>query len=141
MSCYLSPCPKGWGHPARLGALAFSWLILFLAGCAVGPGYQRPRLSPPAAFRSEGSVSTNSFADLPWWQIFHDETLQSLIRTALSNNYDARIAITRIEQAQAILGETRGQFFPQVNYAALAGKGKNVAAGNTPSPTGITGGA
>jgi multidrug efflux system outer membrane protein len=124
-----------------MGALACLWLVLFPAGCAVGPDYQRPPLSPPSAFRSEASVSTNSFADLPWWQVFHDATLQNLIQTALTNNYDVRIAVTRIEQAQAILGETRGQFFPQVNYGAIAGKGKNVGANNTPSPTGVTGGA
>src|SRR6266704_2744466 len=57
------------------------------------------------------------------------------------DSYDLRIAVTRIEQARAVTLETRGQLFPQVNYGALAGKGKNVGAGNTPSPTGITGGA
>jgi multidrug efflux system outer membrane protein len=117
------------------------WLALFLAGCAVGPDYRRPAVSTPPAFRNDRVVSTNSFADLPWWQVFHDQTLQGLIRILLTNNYDLRIAVTRIEQASAIARETRGQFFPQVNYAALAGKGKNVGAGNTPSPTGITGGA
>jgi len=141
MSHHFLRCSKVWGNHATVGALACLWLVLFLAGCAVGPEYQRPPLSPPSAFRSEGAGSTNSFADLPWWQVFHDETLHSLIQTALTNNYDVRIAVTRIEQAQAILGQTRGQFFPQVNYGAIAGKGKNVAAGNTPSPTGITGGA
>ena len=141
MSHHFSYCSKVWGSHGSMATLGCLWLALFLTGCAVGPEYQRPPLSPPSAFRSGGAVSTNSFADLPWWQVFHDQTLQSLIQTALTNNYDARIAVTRIAQAQAILGETRGQFFPQVNYAALAGRGKNVGAGSTPSPTGITGGA
>jgi multidrug efflux system outer membrane protein len=125
----------------RLSALSSWCLVLFLAGCAVGPGYRRPSVSAPPAFRNDSVISTNSFADLPWWQVFHDETLQGLIRIALTNNYDLRIAITRIEQARAITRETRGRFFPQVDYAAIAGKGKNVGAANTPSPTGITGGA
>ena len=124
----------------RLRHFSSWWLVLFLAGCAVGPDYRRPAVSTSPAFRNDRVVSTNSFADLPWWQVFHDETLQGLIRTALTNNYDLRIAVTRIAQASAIARETRGQFLPQVNYAALAGKGKNVGAGNTPSPTGITGG-
>ncbi|HZR16822.1 MAG TPA: efflux transporter outer membrane subunit [Verrucomicrobiae bacterium] len=122
-------------------ALASFCLMLFVAGCAVGPGYQRPSITAPHGFRNESVITTNSFADLPWWEVFHDETLQGLIRIALTNNYDVRIAVSRIEQARAITRETRGQFFPQLNFAAVAGKGKNVGAGNTPSPTGITGGA
>src|SRR5204862_5390292 len=82
-----------------LAAIASGWLALFLAGCTVGPDYQKPTVSAPPAFRSESVVSTNSFADLPWWQIFQDENLQGLIRTALTNNYDLQIALTRLEQA------------------------------------------
>lgn len=141
MSRFSSTTPKTQGRLERLlVAIAPCCLALFLAGCAVGPDYRRPSVSAPAAFRSESVVSTNSFADLPWWEIFQDETLQALIRTALTNNYDLRIAVTRVEQARAIAMQTRGQFFPQVDYGALVGKGKNIGGGNTPSPTGVTGG-
>src|SRR5258708_2817471 len=129
------------GKIKRLHGFAFWWLVLFLAGCAVGPGYRRPAINAPSTFRNDRVISTNSFADLPWWKVFHDEALQDLIRTALTNNYDVRIAVTRIDQARALARESRGQFFPQVNYAAITGKGKNVGTGSTPSPTGITGGA
>jgi outer membrane protein, multidrug efflux system len=115
-------------------------VILALAGCAVGPNYHRPATNAPKSFRNDQGGATNSLGELPWWQVFHDETLQDLIRTALTNNYDLRIAVTRIEQSRAVARETRAQFFPQLNYAALAGKGKNVGAGNAPSPTGVTGG-
>jgi multidrug efflux system outer membrane protein len=121
--------------------LHFSF-CLFLAGCVVGPHYQRPKINPPQTFRgeNENSAQTNSFADLPWWEIFHDENLQNLIRVALTNNYDLRIAVTRVEQSRALLAQARAQFFPQVNYAALGGYGQNVSA-NMPSPTGERGGA
>ena len=105
----------------------------------MGPNYQRPAVQPPAAFRGDTEISTNSFANLPWWQVFHDETLQCLIRVALTNNYDLRIAVTRVEQARALAAQARSQFFPQLDYALLGGKGRNVS-GNEPSPTG-TGGA
>jgi multidrug efflux system outer membrane protein len=141
MSCFSSATRKTHDRFERLlAAIAPCWLVFFLAGCAVGPDYRRPSVNAPAAFRFENVVSTNSFADLPWWEIFQDQALQALIRTALTNNYDLRIAVTRVEQARAIAMQTRGQFFPQVDYAALVGKGKNVGSGNTPSPTGITGG-
>lgn len=121
-----------------LWTLGFGLLTL-VGGCAVGPNYKRPPINAPATFRGETDVSTNSFASLPWWQIFHDDTLQSLIRTALTNNYDLRIAVTRVEQARALAAQARAGFFPQVNYAATAGRGQNVGSGNTPSPSGTVG--
>ncbi len=122
-----------------LWALGLGLGIFVLAGCAVGPNYQRPKVAAPAAFRGATEISTNSFADLPWWRVFHDDTLQQLVRVALTNNYDLRIAVTRVEQARALAAQARSQFFPQLNYALLAGKGRNVS-DNAPSPTG-TGGA
>lgn len=107
-------------------------LLLFLAGCAVGPDYKRPAIvHEPPAFRGETSATTNSFADLPWWQVFHDENLQALIRTALTNNYDLRLAFTRIEQERQLVAETRAGFFPQVNYGANIGRGKNTIPGSS----------
>jgi multidrug efflux system outer membrane protein len=115
------------------------WFVLFFAGCAVGPNYKRPPVNAPQTFRGETEVSTNSFASLPWWQVFHDDNLQSLIRLALTNNYDLRIAVTRVEQARAIAAEARSQFFPQLNYAGTAGQGQNVSGNSAPSPTGTSG--
>jgi multidrug efflux system outer membrane protein len=115
------------------------WFALFFAGCAVGPNYKRPPVNAPETFRGETDISTNSFANLPWWQVFHDDTLQGLIRTALTNNYDLLIAVTRVEQARALAAQARAGFFPQLNYAATAARGQNVAGGNIPAPTGTIG--
>jgi multidrug efflux system outer membrane protein len=117
----------------------FCFWILFLAGCAVGPDYRRPAVDAPSTFRGETLASTNSTGNLPWWRVFHDDTLQNLIQVALTNNYDLRIAVTRVEQARALAAQARSQLFPQFDYAGFAGRGKNVSA-NMPSPTG-TGGA
>jgi outer membrane protein, multidrug efflux system len=122
-----------------LSVLSPLWLMLLLAGCAVGPNYKRPPINAPETFRGETDISTNSFANLPWWQVFHDDTLQGLIRTALTNNYDLRIAVTRVEQERAFAAQARAGFFPQLNYAATAARGQNVAGGNIPSPTGTIG--
>jgi multidrug efflux system outer membrane protein len=113
-------------------------LLLLLAGCAVGPNYKRPPLDVPANFRHEpAAAATNSLADLPWWSVFKDATLQDLIRAALTNNYDLRIAVARVEQARAILAENRSLFFPQLNYAGVASRGKNVI-DNNPFANGAT---
>jgi multidrug efflux system outer membrane protein len=133
------------GAPSKSKALAFGlWMLglgvgtWLLAGCAVGPDYQRPTVNAPATFRGGTEIPSNSFANLPWWQVFHDATLQDLIRAALTNNYDLRIAVTRVEQAQALAAQARAQFFPQFNYAGFAGRGQNVS-DNLPSPSSSSG--
>lgn len=97
-----------------------------LAGCAVGPNYQRPTVNTPTGFRgATEDVSTKSFADLPWWGVFKDPVLQDLIHVALTNNYDLQITLTRVDQARAIQAQARSQFLPQVGYGGEANRGKN----------------
>ena len=109
---------------------------LSLAGCAVGPNYKRPAVNAPAGFRgSTNEVTTNSFADLPWWGVFKDPVLQELIHTALTNNYDLRITLARVDQARALQTQARSQFLPQVGYAGEANRGKNEYLG-LPVPNG-----
>jgi multidrug efflux system outer membrane protein len=89
----------------------------FLTNCTLGPDYHRPSVQAPQAFHAPeplpGSQAA-SFADLKWWQVFRDEELQSLIKTALEQNYDLRDAVTRVEMAQANLGITRSDQLPQI---------------------------
>jgi outer membrane protein, multidrug efflux system len=80
-----------------------------------------------------------SIADLPWWQIFQDENLQRLITEALENNYDLRVAVTRVEQARQIAAQERGQFFPQVDYDGAVDRGKNTFLTGPASSGGVTG--
>jgi multidrug efflux system outer membrane protein len=124
-----------------LGLCGLVAIVAALAGCAAGPNYQRPELGVPAAFRGQAGASTNSLADLPWWQVFHDEPLQKLVRVALTNNYDLRVAFTRVEQARALAAAARAGFFPRLNYAAVGGRGKNVGVSGQPAPTGTSGSA
>jgi len=86
----------------------------------------------PSEFRGPAiPAATNSLADLPWWETFKDENLHELIRAALTNNYDLRIAIARVEQSRAILMENRALFFPQLDYRGTVARGKNAANGFT----------
>jgi len=91
-------------------------LPLFLASCNVGPKYKKPTFQPPANFYMEDQASTNSAADLAWWELFKDPVLQGLLREAFNNNYDLRLAISRVEQERALLGVSRSQYYPQVGY-------------------------
>lgn len=114
----------------------FCAALLAFAGCAVGPDYLRPAVNAPSGFRdAAGSASTNSLADLPWWGVFKDPTLQDLIRGALTNNYDLKIILARVDQAQALEAQARSQFLPQVGYGAEANRGRNEFLG-LPTPNG-----
>jgi multidrug efflux system outer membrane protein len=105
-------------------------LLILAAGCAVGPNYKRPDVNVPTNFRSaEGAAQQASLADLPWWEVFKDEKLKELVQTALANNYDLRIAITRVEQSRQIALQARAQYYPFVDYGGSIGEGKNEFAG------------
>ena len=113
--------------------------MLTLAGCAVGPNYKRTAVNAPTGFRdATNQVSTNSLADLPWWSVFKDPVLQDLIHTALTNNYDLRIILTRVDQARALQAQTRSQFFPQVDYRGDATRGRNAFLGSVSPNDGKT---
>jgi multidrug efflux system outer membrane protein len=95
------------------------------AGCTVGPDYKRPIVTVPDAYRGAAPLEPTapdavSIGDHAWWDLFHDEQLQELIRTALQQNFDLRIAATRILQARAQLGTTRADQFPTVDAGASA---------------------
>ena len=99
--------------------------IVFLIGCAVGPNYKRPPVSMPDQFYAEkAAAEARSLADLPWWQVFDDPLLVNLIEEALKNGFDARIAAARVDEARAIYGISKSQFFPQLDYQAGFQRGK-----------------
>ena len=119
-------------------AIALTAAVL-LGGCVVGPKYTPPTANTPPTFRSqEGAAQAASIADLPWWEIFQDKTLQSLVRTAIANNYDLRIAVRRVEQARELSLQARSQYYPGVGYEAGISRGKNESLGQPASTDGKT---
>ena len=101
----------------------FAWsllFVLFIAGCKVGPNYVRPQVTAPPAYRGAdnaavSSADPESLGDQDFVKVFREPELQQLIRTALENNYDVRIAAKRVLEQQAQLRITRSQLFPSVN--------------------------
>ncbi|MGA9717206.1 MAG: efflux transporter outer membrane subunit [Acidobacteriaceae bacterium] len=124
-------------------AITLSAATLLLSGCTVGPKYKRPTIDTPTVYRgaeASGNTQTSetphdlngnplpgqantpastalSLGDEKWWEVFGDPELQNLIRAALKQNYDVRIAAERVMEAQAQLGVTRSQEFPTINAA------------------------
>jgi multidrug efflux system outer membrane protein len=109
--------------------IAISTVAALLCACTVGPNYHRPVVQTPASFRAAGDpqqkgARTETFADLPWWQVFHDPQLQELIRTALKQNYDLQLAVERVTAARAQVGIVRSNQFPQVSLDPTFSGGK-----------------
>ncbi len=93
--------------------------VAALTGCTLGPNYQRPKLEVPEQYHGQtGAAEAASLADQPWWEVFRDPTLRSLIEEAFRSGYDARIAAFRVEEARAQYGIAGAQRLPNVTYQA-----------------------
>lgn len=91
---------------------------VLLVGCAIGPNYKRPKIDPPAQFRSapaeDSSATGTSIGDTRWSEVFQDEKLTDLIQLALAQNYDIRIASARVLEARARYGISRAELYPNL---------------------------
>ncbi|HEY2168715.1 MAG TPA: efflux transporter outer membrane subunit, partial [Candidatus Angelobacter sp.] len=134
-------------------SLFFLGLAIVLTGCTVGPNYKKPAVNVPTVYRQAGTEATAaqpantsqstpagtaqnaaaSLGDEKWWEVFEDKELQGLIRTALKNNYDVRIAATRVLQAQAQLGITRADQLPSVSVGGNITSQQSAKSGPIPS--------
>jgi outer membrane protein, multidrug efflux system len=132
--------------------LVFCGALLWMNACSVGPNYKRPAANvptayrgalageaaagestpvPPSAVRSDGTGSV-PLGEEKWWEVFEDQELQGLIRTALKNNYDVRIAATRVLEAQAQLGITRADQLPALSAGGNVTSVRNPKVGPIP---------
>ena len=107
---------------SRMGLLACS--IVLLTGCNVGPKYLRPNVTAPPAYRGvdDSAVSgdaAKSLGDEQWAAVYQEPELQALIRKALADNYDLRIAAQHILEQQAQVKITRSQQFPTVTVGGM----------------------
>jgi multidrug efflux system outer membrane protein len=106
-------------------------------GCIVGPDYKRPAVVTPDAYRDSGattSLAQASVAELKWAEVFQDEQLKALLSAAVEQNYDVRIAASRVLQASAQYGITRADQFPEVNAQAMALHERGLRVGNQALP-------
>jgi NodT family efflux transporter outer membrane factor (OMF) lipoprotein len=103
-------------------------LLMSCAGCAVGPDYHRPDLALPAQHTEQPVTLAVVPADEPaqqfvatreisaqWWELFHSESLNALIQTALHNSPDLQAADAALRVAQQNLAAQRSAYFPTVD--------------------------
>jgi len=132
--------------------LVFCGALLWMNACSVGPNYKRPAANVPTAYRGalageaaagestpappspvrSGGAGSVPLGEEKWWEVFEDQELQGLIRTALKNNYDVRIAATRVLEAQAQLGITRADQLPALSAGGNVTSVRNPKVGPIP---------
>ena len=121
------------GKSCTFFTLIFS---LFFSACTLGPTFTDPFTATPDAYRTQ-IMPADPANDLKWWELFQDPLLYSLVTTALANNRDLKIAVSRIEQARANLGFVRADQYPRVDIDAGATTG-NFSGGTRSADTNST---
>jgi multidrug efflux system outer membrane protein len=112
-------------------------VAIVTAGCMAGPDYKRPEVDVPPAYRGADAAPTAAtaptFGDLDWLSVFPDPDLEKLIRTALIQNYDLRVAAARILQAQSQVTIARSPIFPAID-GSVTGPYNAYTGSERPSP-------
>lgn len=106
-----------------------------LSGCqSIWPDYLRPKVAVPAQY-SEATDQANSQVSNTWWTLYQDQVLNDLVAKALVNNTDIKLAVARIEEADAVMREVGAALFPQVDLDAGASRSRVSELGANPVST------
>jgi NodT family efflux transporter outer membrane factor (OMF) lipoprotein len=112
-------------------------LSIAIAGCAIGPDYERPAVETPAAYKESKDWSLARPADAvakgKWWEVFGDPVLNGLVEQVSVSNQALAAAEARYRQASAAVGAARSNLFPSIGAdagATRAGRGTS-SSGNT----------
>ena len=110
---------------------------LLLAGCAVGPDYQRPDTVVASSFKElEGWKDARPQDEAPrgsWWSVFGDAELDRLLARVEVSNQNVRAADARVRQARALADQARAGYFPTLSANASAVRSKSPSLSNAPS--------
>ncbi len=110
------------------GSLCVS-LVIFVAGCTVGPAYERPQFSFAKSYAAASAGTPVLLKNDAWWKKFDDPTLNELIREGLGDNLDLALARERVIEAQALADTIPEEISLTGNAKAGRGGGRNVADG------------
>ena len=109
---------------------------LLLAGCTVGPDYQRPATPVPPSFAESHTAVPASDADLAlWWKGFADPELDQLVNRAIAQNLDVEAAAARIREARARERIAGASALPQVDAQTSASR-QRISENAIPVPPG-----
>lgn len=120
----------------KLKLLHLAVAVALLPGCMlVGPDYKRPDPQVPAQF-SEADIQqaqTPVPVSKTWWELYQDPVLNDLVSKALQNNTDIKVAVARVEEADAFLREVGAALFPQINLDSSGSRSRVTELGAFPA--------
>ncbi len=107
---------------------------LFISGCkSIWPDYLRPKVEVPAQYVVPNAQNAAELEITDrWWTLYQDQELDSLIEKALQNNKDVKVAVARVEEADALMREAGSYLLPQVNLDGGAKRSRLTEAGPMP---------
>lgn len=117
--------------------LALGVAIVALSGCStLAPNYERPALDLPGDW---GKLDGDGAATVgvQWWKIYRDANLDRLVEEALAHNANLQLAVARVDEARALLGQTRAEQAPTVDVRADRSRGQSSTVGAMPLPPGV----
>lgn len=126
------PCSNSWWAKVMGWFVTPCWAAIALAaGCAVGPDYHKPQADLPPAWQPDApwheATPNDSALKGDWWRLFQDDTLNSLVESALARNQNLRVAAARLDQARAQVNVAGSGVYPWVGLSATAARGKTSA--------------
>ena len=110
--------------------------LAILAGCAVGPGYERPAVELPEAWRDTPQQGTAAPAER-WWTFFADSALDRLVEEALAHNRDLALAVARVEEARALLQVADAAHIPAIDAEFQRDRSRSSGRSSVPLPPGV----
>lgn len=116
--------------------LYFAAAAAFIAGCAVGPDYQRPTVDLPSAWQGAPSQGVSATGDR-WWTLYGDPVLDRLVDEALAGNQDLALATARVDEARALLRVVDAGYYPAVDAAAQRDRTRSSERSSTPLPSSV----
>lgn len=90
-------------------------LLGMISGCALTQDYHRPQMDIPQNWRVDYEAAAD-MANTAWWEQFQDPVLNELIKTALNENNDLRVAVANVEEFEGRLQAAQSGFYPQIDY-------------------------
>ncbi|WP_336768836.1 efflux transporter outer membrane subunit [Pantoea endophytica] len=107
--------------------------VMLLAGCAVGPDYQRPSMAMPTHFKEAKGWTQATPQDAnskgEWWQVYHDATLSNLLKQVSISNQNVASYAAQYREAQALVGQSRAELLPSLGYDASSTRSGSRASG------------
>jgi len=111
--------------------------VLLLGGCInLSPDYRRPATDLPVDWNAPNGADSARFGGA-WWQLFKDVELNRVVDEALEHNANLAAAVARVDEARALLGETRAGQFPTLDASYRRERNLSSLRTATPIPPGV----